>query len=788
MVSTATLCGPLQVPYSVLIDGTARECWSWPVSTTHEDQSQMYIVGKRVVALHEVDADVANLQLALRYHSNGNFTFAVGVAEDPEDTSTIVWMHTVRGPRNSSCDTVLSFSSYTGNGRHFAMKTLSFPMFIDSIGLDYISCYPVDSLWLSDLQGHSAVVEWNGTNNTEEYLVMLSHGQETDTMLTTEPFVTFDGLTPTTDYSVRVLAVCSAGDTSLPSPTFTFHTLCVDAELPMEINFSGMNAIPECWHKVIYTTVFPCVSSNLLALSNSSTTRTMIATPRINAPGNQLHVSFKATADRTTVLEAGVMSDLDDTSTFIPIYVKPIQRLSSTVIEFNTDTVAACSESEHYYVAFRAKGYAVIFSININDLASCRATLGGSVSDIRIHRLTAQWQPADADSYLVTCTGGGDTVSVLADSTCTAIVDGLQGGTNYNVSVTSICGGTMGETRVIATAKTVCDIHSLPYSDNFQSTGNEKTPSCWQYTQNNNVGVAWVINYFWGGRCLLVSGVWAHSPRFVVPEEGLQYTFVTGYEVDNSTLVYGVVRIHNDSIPDLWEWFDNYTMQMVSPNSDGQFATHTLQEHVKDTLTFYADSMNPGDTVAVVFAARTMPQQAQIFSLTVDTMGSLPPQPDTLWHNVTVESANTSMGTVSGSGVYADSSLVTISATPVASTVAGYHHEFVNWQDGDTTNPRQIIVTCDTSFIAFFRMVDDGVGFSDIAVDGTSVYLQGDQLIVTSEEGEKLQVFDVMGRQVFSCRTGDNATTVSTQGLAAGVYIVKIASQNGTSVRRFILR
>ena len=70
--------------------------------------------------------------------------------------------------------------------------------------------------------------------------------------------------------------------------------------------------------------------------------------------------------------------------------------------------------------------------------------------------------------------------------------------------------------------------------------------------------------------------------------------------------------------------------------------------------------------------------------------------PDTVWRTVTVTSENESWGSVSGGGTYPDSSLVTLTAEPFE----GYH--FIVWNDGDTVNPRQVLVISDTAFTAHF--------------------------------------------------------------------------------------
>ena len=67
--------------------------------------------------------------------------------------------------------------------------------------------------------------------------------------------------------------------------------------------------------------------------------------------------------------------------------------------------------------------------------------------------------------------------------------------------------------------------------------------------------------------------------------------------------------------------------------------------------------------------------------------------PDT----VTVHSVDSTMGSVSGSGVYRCGSFVTITAIPAE----GYL--FQRWNDGRRENPRRVYVTKDTSFTAYFR-------------------------------------------------------------------------------------
>ena len=69
-------------------------------------------------------------------------------------------------------------------------------------------------------------------------------------------------------------------------------------------------------------------------------------------------------------------------------------------------------------------------------------------------------------------------------------------------------------------------------------------------------------------------------------------------------------------------------------------------------------------------------------------------------HTVSVFSNNESMGEVSGSGQYEEGSAVTIAATPA------HCYQFLRWQDGNTDNPRQIVVgATDATYTAYFANV-----------------------------------------------------------------------------------
>lgn len=66
---------------------------------------------------------------------------------------------------------------------------------------------------------------------------------------------------------------------------------------------------------------------------------------------------------------------------------------------------------------------------------------------------------------------------------------------------------------------------------------------------------------------------------------------------------------------------------------------------------------------------------------------------------VTVNANDSSMGTVTGGGVYEKNTMATLTAVP------NPNYEFVCWKNGSTKNPRTVTVTADASYTAIFDFV-----------------------------------------------------------------------------------
>ena len=157
------------------------------------------------------------------------------------------------------------------------------------------------------------------------------------------------------------------------------------------------------------------------------------------------------------------------------------------------------------------------------------------------------------------------------------------------------------------------------------------------------------------------------------------------------------------------------------------------------------------------------------------TMNTSAPEPE--FFSITVASADSAAGSVTGSGTYAAGDTVIITAIP------NPNYEFVQWHDGTTDNPRTIIVTADSSFIAYFRQLES---ISDI--DNSHVFIfpnpsMGIVYIQTDDSGN-IVLLDAAGRSVLSSPI---VSSLDLSALPRGIYWLQITTSQGSSCHKLVL-
>lgn len=135
-------------------------------------------------------------------------------------------------------------------------------------------------------------------------------------------------------------------------------------------------------------------------------------------------------------------------------------------------------------------------------------------------------------------------------------------------------------------------------------------------------------------------------------------------------------------------------------------------------------------------------------------------------YNVLAAANEKKMGHVEGADTYAYLSRTQLKAVPND----GY--KFKEWSDGETANPRNILVYSDTSFTAVF-VATETTAIGDEIASALNIYAYGN-IIIVENAAEEISVFDAMGKLI--CRDAINRVRSEIRVNTAGVYIVKVGN------------
>ena len=133
------------------------------------------------------------------------------------------------------------------------------PAAVDNFSISYITCSAPVSLVIDNVTATSASFHWSPTGGETSWEVRLNNNAS---VTVTDTFYTATGLTPATNYNVRVRAICGAGDTSL-NLSGSFWTECVAYNVPYYIQFNT-DPLNVCWSDVVTSnsSTSPSVSWN----------------------------------------------------------------------------------------------------------------------------------------------------------------------------------------------------------------------------------------------------------------------------------------------------------------------------------------------------------------------------------------------------------------------------------------------------------------------------------------------------------------------------------------------
>ena len=240
-----------------------------------------------------------------------------------------------------------------------------------------------------------------------------------------------------------------------------------------------------------------------------------------------------------------------------------------------------------------------------------------------------------------------------------------------------------------------CVISSFPYNEGFEDYN---TLDCWSLYDADGDGENWflfgqpdsmfahnsdngIVSASWQSVALTPDN-WLFTPGFALPANQQMHLkwYAKGQDPSWAAEYCSVyVSTSGNTVTDF---------STTSPVYSGYSTANWVQHDVD--LSAYA-----GQTIYVAFRHYNVTDMFRLMIDDIEISSSSAPQPTT--YTITVQSANPTMGTVSGSGTYPVGTSVTISAT----ANSGYH--FTQWNDGNTNATRNITVTGDVIYIASFE-------------------------------------------------------------------------------------
>ena len=321
----------------------------------------------------------------------------------------------------------------------------------------------------------------------------------------------------------------------------------------------------------------------------------------------------------------------------------------------------------------------------------------------------------------------------------------------------------------------------------------------------------------------MVDGEWqprTHTPHkkimYVTIDAGLRSPYPTGPSAFDSGIVRCIFSVdpfrltqylHADPFVIDWEdtWYDQlrYTAfrgygpfhailvtdsSMLEVETDNEeMGTVTGGGILQDSATYYIEAVpragykfthwNDGDV--------TNPRAVYLTRDTLFTAYFAPRER----YEVAAASNDLARGSVYGGGVYFEEDTATLTARAWGANI------FSQWDDGDTANPRQVVVTQDTAFMALF--------LNPAGIEGalaTDRYMRivpnptsGEVRVILSAQPTsevRLTLQDAAGHEVMSTHipAGQSTVTLSLGHLPSGSYYATLHSPNGTATQKIVLK
>lgn len=696
---------------------------------------------------------------------------------------------------------------------------------ITNLRLKKETCTPLTGLSVSNIQSHSVELSWNmPEGGASNYIVQYAKdGQNwNDAYITTvnvqDTSVTLTGLQSITKYWVRVARNCGS-DTSVWIKQ-SFSTLCeyIDT-LPyicdLSLVSSTMHPIPVCWERGPGSCCDPVISYGAINLWIPNT----ISMPHLNRQLidiNAVEVSFSARSETNNgTLIIGVMTDASADSTFVAV-----------------DTLSLTTSYETYLVpingytgvgdrvSFKCIDHSDIYvkDVILDHTLSCPRPYNLESSDPTHNSINLSWTGTESSCNLYYRIKGDNAFTfvpnVSLNNNGVYTLSGLASSTIYQWYVAAQCDdGTEAASHELNDFATLCDpIVELPATWDFEYYNNETMlPVCWKTLS---------------------------ASATIRTDESLSGTHVLRlYYVDNGSNIVVLPKVEDNLYP-----IDNLQIKFYAKNMGTYSDWHVqviggLITNPENSSTFI-----PNDTIDVIGAAGGSFQE---YTLRVADYHWADGYPairfvrvnGPMWLHIddlTLEVVDTAILPVRPS-------VMTVGADPIGQTTATLNATINNpdnllvsaagfeWRDISDSAFTQ--VDCSVSndafmteltsltanmtyayraFITYFGITDyseetffatlpnnnDSVHVDEYLLSSIKLYPNPAneyvnlQCTMSDVQLESVEVIDVYGKVVRTVVGANNHSPLQTRiivsGLAGGIYFVRVTTDKGMVMKKFV--
>ncbi len=366
------------------------------------------------------------------------------------------------------------------------------PAAIDNVSLVVNTCPRVTDV-IALPSANSIDLSWTPGSTETSWQVTVG----TTTTVVNTPAYTATGLTPDSDYTVSIRAICGAGDTSF-AVTDVYHTPCSAVSLPFSENFdalttgnatSNLTVVPDCWNYILTgsasyqaASYFPGVYySSSYSHSGSYCYRLYgegyHMLPPMPTSLDSLQLTFW---DYTTAsyygLEVGVMEG----NTFVPVQTisTPTSTRTEHTVYFGSYTGSSrIIAFRNFYTTSTTSNYSYhyIDDVQVDYLPSCAPVYDIHAVSAGVDNIVVDWSDmtAGVSQWQVRYGVGSNTTTINATSHPVTI-SGLDSLTTYQVSVRPICSATdTGDwSAPVSLGTEMCDNASVAYTGQATGTAN----------------------------------------------------------------------------------------------------------------------------------------------------------------------------------------------------------------------------------------------------------------------------------------------------------------------------